>query len=95
MVWMYDRTQSLLVAVLMHASLTACTFILGPAVVAGSTGVLYGVALAVAWWLVVVAVLVADQRHVMHQKGARGGAGMPRRFRQRRGVTMLPIIPYC
>ena len=30
MVWVYDRTRSLLVAMLMHASLTACTIILNP-----------------------------------------------------------------
>ena len=30
MVWVYDRTGSLLVAMLMHASLTASMLILGP-----------------------------------------------------------------
>lgn len=35
MTWVYERTQSLLVAVLMHASLTASMLILGPAVVGG------------------------------------------------------------
>ena len=37
MVWVYDRTGSLLVAMLMHASLTACTLILTPS----ATGVAF------------------------------------------------------
>lgn len=59
MVWVYDRTGSLLVAMLMHASLAACTFILGPS----ATGVAlltYGFVLAAAWWVVVAAVAVAN-----------------------------------
>jgi hypothetical protein len=53
MVWLYDRTGSLLLAMLMHASLSACTFILGPATPTGSALVGYGFALAGTWWLVV------------------------------------------
>jgi membrane protease YdiL (CAAX protease family) len=61
MVWVYDRTGSLLVATLMHASLSACTFILGPAKVTGLALVAYGFALAAAWWIV-VAVVAATTR---------------------------------
>jgi uncharacterized protein len=60
MVWVYDRTGSLLVAILMHASLTASTFILGPAVISGEALLVYDVALGVAWWVVVVAVAAAN-----------------------------------
>jgi hypothetical protein len=38
----------------MHASLSACTFILGPTEIDGSALVAYGFALAGAWWLVVI-----------------------------------------
>jgi membrane protease YdiL (CAAX protease family) len=55
MVWLYNRTGSLLLAMLMHASLSACTFILGPAALTGSVLVGYGFVLAGAWWLVVAA----------------------------------------
>jgi CAAX protease family protein len=67
MVWVYEHTNSLLVAILMHTSLTACTFILGPAVVAGASGQVYGYALALAWWLIVAAVLVANRGHLTRQ----------------------------
>jgi len=60
MVWVYDRTGSLFVAMLMHASLSACTFILGPAVVTGLALVAYGFALAAAWWIVVAVVAAAN-----------------------------------
>ena len=52
MVWVYDRTGSLLIAMLMHASLSACTFVLGPEKATGSALVTYGFVLAAAWWTV-------------------------------------------
>ena len=60
LVWVYDRTGSLLVAMLMHASLTACMLLFAPPVLAGEyrlTSVLVG---AAAWWLIVAAVAVAN-----------------------------------
>jgi membrane protease YdiL (CAAX protease family) len=58
MVWVYDRTGSLLVAMLMHASLSASTFILGPSAT-GWPLLIYGFALAAAWWLIVAVVAAA------------------------------------
>ena len=58
MVWVYDRTGSLLIAMLMHASLSACTFILGPEKLTGAALIAYGFALTVTWWTVVAAVAV-------------------------------------
>jgi hypothetical protein len=58
MVWVYDHTGSLLVAMLMHASLSASTLILQPL----ATGVPYltwNLVLATALWVVVAAVAVA------------------------------------
>lgn len=49
---MYDRTGSLLLGVLMHASLTASMILLGP-VVAGGAAVTFNVAFGAALWLVV------------------------------------------
>jgi membrane protease YdiL (CAAX protease family) len=57
MVWVYDRTGSLLLAMLMHASLTACTFILGVPSATGAAILTYDLVLSVAWWVVVAAVL--------------------------------------
>jgi predicted neutral ceramidase superfamily lipid hydrolase len=59
MVWVYDRTDSLLLAVLMHASLAAATFILGPLMMSLATSLIYGLAVAAGMWMVVAAVAVA------------------------------------
>jgi uncharacterized protein len=61
MVWVYDRTGSLLVAMLMHASLTASTLILRPAAT-GVPLVIYDFVLAGVLWAVVAAVVVATSR---------------------------------
>jgi membrane protease YdiL (CAAX protease family) len=60
MVWVYDRTQSLLVAMLMHASLSASTLILQP-VATGAPALIWNLILAVALWVVVAAVGVANR----------------------------------
>jgi uncharacterized protein len=57
MVWVYDRTHSLLLAMTMHASLTATVLILDPAGLSGERLLFYSCALAVAAWLVVGAVV--------------------------------------
>jgi len=59
MVWVYDRTGSLLILMLMHASLLACTLIC----VTAATGVAfltYEFTLAAALWVVVAAIAVAN-----------------------------------
>jgi membrane protease YdiL (CAAX protease family) len=61
MVWVYDRTESLLVAMLMHATLTAGMLILQPLAMAGVALLTWLIAFAAAWW-VVVAVVVAAGR---------------------------------
>src|SRR5215212_11667846 len=63
MVWVYDRTGSLLVAMLMHASLSASMFILAPLVtgVAIVTSVLVWAAVL---WVVVAAIALAQGGHL-------------------------------
>lgn len=53
MVWVYDHTQSLLLAMLMHASLTASVLILDPAGLSGVALLTYSFALAASVWTVV------------------------------------------
>jgi hypothetical protein len=53
MVWLYDRTQSLLLIVLMHASLLFSTFVLGPIGIDGIAILIYGLAIGLGMWLVV------------------------------------------
>lgn len=60
MVWVYERTRSLLVAILMHASLTASTlFVLAPAV-EGVRLFLYYLVLAAVLWSIVAAIKLRD-----------------------------------
>src|SRR5215204_5764999 len=64
MVWVYDRTNgSLLVATLIHASLTASTVFTFTPVATGVTFLTYILVLAAALWVVVGAVAVAQGGH--------------------------------
>jgi hypothetical protein len=53
MVRVYEHTHSLLIGILMHASLTSSMILLGPPV-AGGVAVTYDLAFGAALWLVVV-----------------------------------------
>ena len=64
MVWVYERTESLLVSVLMHASLTSGMLIMGPAVT-GIDAILYNLVFSGLLWCLVaiVSVVRASHRH--------------------------------
>jgi uncharacterized protein len=66
MVWVYERTQSLLVATLMHASLVFCTFVFG-ATATGANYLTYVFVLAAVWWMVVVVVAVLNKGRLSSQ----------------------------
>ena len=59
MVWVYDRTASLLVAILMHTGLTASTQTLMPEAI-GWPGFIYSLVVTVALWVVIGAVAAAN-----------------------------------
>jgi membrane protease YdiL (CAAX protease family) len=61
MVWVYDRTRSLLVVMLMHAPLAASQLILIPLAISGVHVVTYDLVFAAALWVFVVAVAVANR----------------------------------
>ena len=67
MVWVYDRTESLFVAMLMHVSLTASLLILNPLGISGAHLMAYSCALAVALWIVVAALAVANRKEISRQ----------------------------
>lgn len=67
MVWVYDRTGSLLVAMLMHVSFTASIRILGPLALSGMALLTYDFVLAAALWVVVAAVALANRGHLSRQ----------------------------
>jgi uncharacterized protein len=62
MVWVYDRTKSLLVVMLMHAPLAAAQLILIPPAISGVRMVTFDLAFAAALWVVVAALYVAMSR---------------------------------
>lgn len=69
MVWVYDRTESLLVAMLMHASLTASMYIfVTPLALAGVPLLTFLLVWAAVLWAVVAAVAVANGWHLPRQR---------------------------
>jgi membrane protease YdiL (CAAX protease family) len=64
MVWVYDRTESLLVAIIMHASLIFSTlFVLAPPTT-GVSFLIYSWAFAAAMWVVVAVVAAVNRGHL-------------------------------
>ncbi len=78
MVWVYDRAhESLLVAMLMHASLSASMLILAPVALSGAPFLTYCLVLSAALWLVVGVVAVAGRGQVTRQGKPSAGIGSP------------------
>jgi membrane protease YdiL (CAAX protease family) len=71
LVWIHDRTGSLLLTMLMHAALTASTWIFQPAAVVGMTALAYNVVLAVVLWIVVAAIARATGGHLSLERRPR------------------------
>jgi len=68
MVWVYERTgESMLVAMLMHASYTACALILTPLALAGVAFLAVTFAGAAVLWVFVAAVAVVNGGHLSRQ----------------------------
>jgi hypothetical protein len=74
MVWVYDRTRSLLVAMLMHGSLTATQLILMPPPASGTSLLTSILAWAAALWIVVAMIAVANGWRFSHQPLSRCAA---------------------
>lgn len=73
MVWVYDRTESLLVAMLMHTSLAACTFVILLPPATGVSLTIYYLLLATVLWIVVA---VVQRFQTLPQQG-RGNLPVP------------------
>jgi membrane protease YdiL (CAAX protease family) len=56
MIWLYDHTQSVFVAMLMHVSLTTSLLILNPLGISGANLLVFSFAFAAAVWAVVVVI---------------------------------------
>jgi hypothetical protein len=77
MVWVYDRTESLLVAMLMHASLTACTTAILVPLATGMSRAIYYFVLAAALWIVVAVVALANGGHLSRPGTPPATTGLP------------------
>ena len=64
LVWLYDRTGSLLVVILMHATLTASTLIFMPTAT-GSHALIYDLVWAAVLWIFVAAVTMKKQQRTL------------------------------
>lgn len=71
MVWVYDRTESLLVSVLMHASLMASLNALVPAELSGTTLLIWILAWAATLWVTVAAVTMSNRGWLLRQSAQR------------------------
>jgi membrane protease YdiL (CAAX protease family) len=71
MVWVYDRTDSLLVAMLMHAMLSASTIVLQP--MTTGSHLTWNLVLAAVLWFVVAAVALVNRGHLSRQPLFGGG----------------------
>lgn len=78
MVWVHDRTGSLLVAMLMHASLTASVRIFDPLVISGVPIVTYNLVLGAALWGIVALIAIANRGFERDRSGAAGAPRPPR-----------------
>ena len=67
MIWVYDRTESLLVAMIMHVSLTASILILQPQAPTATQVVTYDLIYAALLWIIVAAVAVTNGRKFSQQ----------------------------
>ncbi len=63
MVWVYDRTRSVLVVMLMHAPLAAGQLILLPSVISNQQAVTFDLVFAAVLWALVAAVHLEAKRH--------------------------------
>jgi membrane protease YdiL (CAAX protease family) len=76
MVWVYDRTESLVVAMMMHVSLTASLLILNPIGISGANLLVFSFAFAAAVWVVVGVIAARTGRYLERRTvpSARGAA---------------------
>jgi membrane protease YdiL (CAAX protease family) len=77
MVWVYDRTESLLVIMLMHASLVASMFILQSTTMSGLAQLTFLLMFGALWWVVVGAVALANAGRRGHHALGRRRLGAP------------------
>lgn len=66
--WIYDRTQSMLLVLLMHAPLSACQLILIPPTLSGTKMVIYDLIFGASLWILAIIVLLKDKKELKKSK---------------------------
>jgi membrane protease YdiL (CAAX protease family) len=74
MVWVYDSTQSLFAAFLMHASLSASQVIFLPSDLSDTQSLVSMLARSCVWWLIVAAVCLAKRDRPVRETSLAGAA---------------------
>jgi hypothetical protein len=62
MVWVYDHTQSVLMAVLMHLMIDVCAFVLASPAMVGVPDLIFNLVFGATLWIFVAAVMMANRR---------------------------------
>jgi membrane protease YdiL (CAAX protease family) len=76
-VWVYDRTQSLLLAMLMHFPIVVGALVLNPDAASGPQMFVYLIANGAALWLVVGVVAFANRGHITQDQGRAAPNAVP------------------
>lgn len=77
MVWVYDRTESLLVATLMHGSYAACTLPFVSPVLTGTSFLIHAGLFCMMLWAAVAVVVVANRGHLSQPGKLSASFGSP------------------
>ncbi len=68
MVWIYERTGSLLVMMVMHFSLTACSIAFAPTLMSGWQVFIYSLSVAAAMWILAALLTAANHSEMLAKK---------------------------
>ncbi len=74
MVWVYDRTHSLLVAILMHMPIAADPFLLSPAAASTTFTATSNLIFAIVLWILVIVIFMVSRRRLGAPVGSTGRA---------------------
>lgn len=75
MVWVYDRTQSLLVAMLMHLPIVVGAIVLNAEAISGEQRFTSLIATGAAYWILVGAVALTNRGHLTRERAGREAPG--------------------
>jgi len=94
MLWVYDRTHSLLLMILMHIGLTAVNIIYEPEAISGTSNYIADFVGAAAQWIVAAVVIVANRGQLSRPPlGDRSDGGRSANQAGNQGVSPVGVSP--